>query len=178
MHSRFLTAAVISLAVTGLSVPQAMAASAAAPAVVGSQDVAFATMAHQGNLAEIAAGQDAQKNATTSCVKEVGAVLVRDHNKLDADLATLAKQEGITLPTAPTAEQRAALADVQSKAGSRAYDQAWLAVQQDAHTKTLGLIDQEIRQGQDPDVIQAARDARPVVAMHLDMVRGGTCNRM
>ncbi|MGW7264505.1 DUF4142 domain-containing protein [Streptomyces sp. NPDC054842] len=151
----------------------------AAPAAAGgasSQDHTFTRAAHQGNLAEIAAGHDAQKNATTACVKAVGATLVRDHGKLDSDLRMLAHKLGITLPGMPTAEQRQELAAVQAKAGTAAYDTAWLKTQDAAHTATLALIDSELKAGQNAEVKAAARAARPVVAMHLDMVRGGTCH--
>ncbi|OKJ94712.1 hypothetical protein AMK26_32180 [Streptomyces sp. CB03234] len=132
--------------------------------------------AHQGNLAEIAAGHDARKNATTSCVKHVGAVLVRDHSKLDADLKALASKLHVTLPASPSQEQKQELAAVQAKAGSPAYDAAWLTTQDAAHRKTLALIDEELKAGKNAEVKAAARSARPVVEMHLDMVRGGNCH--
>ncbi|MBT2444479.1 DUF4142 domain-containing protein [Streptomyces sp. ISL-36] len=147
----------------------------AAP-LLDSQDTAFTKAAHQGNLAEIAAGRDAQKNATTACVKQVAGVLVRDHSKLDGDVKMLADKLGVKLPASPTPEARKKLAAVQAKAGTAAYDKAWLADQDAAHTKTLAMIDEEISKGKNKEVVAAARAARPVVAAHLDMVRKGTCN--
>ncbi|MFD3870228.1 DUF4142 domain-containing protein [Streptomyces sp. NPDC058623] len=173
MRSRWMTTVVLAAALGGVGLSPV----AAAPAP-GSSDAEYVQMAHQGNLAEIIAGQDAQKNAKDTCVKDAGDTLVRDHTKLDADLSALAAKGKVTLPNAPTAEQQAALADVKAKAGSDAYDKAWLTAQEGAHTKTLALIDQQISQGKDADTIQAAQKARPIVAMHLDMVRGGTCHTM
>ncbi|MEU6184053.1 DUF4142 domain-containing protein [Streptomyces coeruleorubidus] len=170
MRRQLVSGAVMAVALFGISVPYAFAAE------VSAQDELFMTQAHQGNLAEIAAGQDAQKNATTSCVKNVGAVLVRDHSKLDADLKMLADKLNVTLPGSPSAEQKKELAAVQAKAGSPAYDAAWLTTQDAAHRKTLALIDQELKGGKNAEVKVAARSARPVVAMHLDMVRGGVCH--
>ncbi|MEW2412846.1 DUF4142 domain-containing protein [Streptomyces sp. NPDC046866] len=164
----------VAAAATAMTAMGAAAAPAAVPA--GDQDTAFVTAAHQGNLAEIAAGQDAQKNAMTSCVKDVGAKLVTDHQKLDADLKALAAKGGMALPSAPTAAQQQQLKDVQKKAGTAGYDSAWLALQETAHTQTLALIDHQIGSGSDMAVTAAAKKARPVVAMHLDMVRGGTCH--
>ncbi|MFJ8209787.1 DUF4142 domain-containing protein [Streptomyces sp. NPDC096033] len=66
----------------------------------------------------------------------------------------------------------------QGKAGTPGYDMAWLRAQADAHQATLKTIDDEIANGDDARVVAAAKDARPVVAMHLDMVRGGTCHVM
>jgi putative membrane protein len=171
MRRRLLTAAVV-MALSGISTPQAFAAE------VSAQDEMLVMRAHQGNLAEIAAGQDARKHATTDCVKRAGAVLVRDHSKLDADLRALAGALGVTLPGSPSAEQKKALAAVRAKAGGPAYDAAWLAAQDAAHRKTLALIDQELTAGTNAEVKAAARAARPVVAMHLDMVRGGVCHEV
>lgn len=95
--------------------------------------------AHQGNFAEIAAGHDVRKNATSACVKHVGAVLVRDHTKLDTDVKRLADKLDVTLPTSPSAEQNKELAAVQAKTGGPAYDAAWLTTQDAAHRKTLTL---------------------------------------
>ncbi|WP_411105242.1 DUF4142 domain-containing protein [Streptomyces sp. cmx-4-9] len=154
-----------------------VAAVTAAPAP-NTADARFVQMAHQSNLAEIAAGQDAQKNATTACVKQAGATLVSDHTKLDAELSALAKKGDVSLPGSPTREQQMTLADVRSKAGSADYDKAWLMAQDAGHTKTLALIDQQINHGKDTETTTAAKKARPVVAMHLEMVRGGTCHSM
>ncbi|QGV82798.1 DUF4142 domain-containing protein [Streptomyces ficellus] len=139
-------------------------------------DAAFLRASHQGNLTEIAAGKDARKNATTDCVKKVGEVLVRDHTKLDADTRALADDQGVDLPLAPTKEQQDTLADVMSKAGTEAYDHAWLKAQAAAHEKTLARIDNQVANGKNARVTAAAKAARPVVAMHLDMVRGGECH--
>ncbi|WP_240508892.1 DUF4142 domain-containing protein [Streptomyces agglomeratus] len=76
-------------------------------------------------------------------MKHVGAVLVRDHTKLDADVKTLAGRLNVTLPASPSAEQKKELAAVQAKDGSSAYDAAWLTTQDAAHRKTLALIDHE-----------------------------------
>ncbi|MFI9063691.1 DUF4142 domain-containing protein [Streptomyces sp. NPDC053429] len=140
-------------------------------------DAAFVKTVHQGNLAGIAAGSDAGRHATTACVKDVGAVLVRDHGTLDADLRTPAGRLDVDLPSSPTAAQQRSLAAVRAKAGTADYDARWLADQEAAHTRTLALIDTVLSSGGDSDVAAAARAARPVVAAHLELVRGGTCHQ-
>ncbi|MCS0635759.1 DUF4142 domain-containing protein [Streptomyces sp. LP05-1] len=139
------------------------------------QDRTFLAQSHQGNLAEIAAGKDAGRHATTACVKEVGRTLVRDHTKLDAAVRKVARETSTRLPGTPSAAQRKQLEAVRAKAGGPAYDTAWLKAQEKAHRQTLALIDQELRQGKNSAATAAARSARPVVAMHLDMVEGGVC---
>ncbi|MFF8829658.1 DUF4142 domain-containing protein [Streptomyces sp. NPDC015131] len=168
------------LALSGIAAGHAAPALASAPADGASTalatDAAFLRASHQGNLTEIAAGKDARKHATTDCVKQVGEVLVRDHTKLDADTRALADDQGVDLPMAPSKEQQQTLADLRAKAGGPAYDAAWLKAQAAAHEKTLARIDNQIARGENARVTAAAKAARPVVAMHLGMVRGGTCH--
>ncbi|MET9802814.1 DUF4142 domain-containing protein [Streptomyces sp. NPDC006368] len=171
---RWAATAFACLALSGIAVGAAGPAFADGNAALPT-DNAFLRASHQGNLAEIAAGKDAQKNATTACVKHVGGVLVRDHTKLDAATKSLADKLGVDLPVAPTPEQQETLANVMKKAGTSAYDAAWLDAQAAAHEKTLARIDHQVSHGRNAEVTAAAKAARPVVAMHLGMVRGGTC---
>ncbi|MFD9420993.1 hypothetical protein ACFWC9_41025 [Streptomyces goshikiensis] len=64
MHRKWLTTLVMTAALTGIGMPLAVAAP-------GSTDATYVRKAHQGNLAEIAAGQDAQTNGKDACVKDV-----------------------------------------------------------------------------------------------------------
>ena len=139
-------------------------------------DDTFLAAAHQGNLAEIAAGEDAQAHGTTECVEEAGEMLVDDHRRLDQDLRELAEKTGVDLPDEPTREQQKQLSSVQTRAGSVAYDEAWLSAQETAHRETLVLIDQKINSRGSPDVQEFAENARPVIAQHLEMVQGGECH--
>ncbi|MER7397645.1 DUF4142 domain-containing protein [Streptomyces sp. NPDC000151] len=164
--------AVLVMAVTGTVTTTAAAAAPATATATSSRptDGAFLRTVHQGNLAEIAAGRDAGTNATTRCVKRLGATLVRDHRRLDRDITALADKLHVRLPGSPSAEQRHALADVQAKKGTRAYDRAWLRMESSDHVKTLALIGRELRTGRNSEVKAAARKARPVVARHLAAV--------
>lgn len=172
MRRRYWGSAVVAAVLVGAAgVAPAIAESPA----LGARDAAFMRSVHQGNLAEIAAGRDAQRHAVSGCVRRVGRVLVRDHGRLDAQGAVLADELGLALPAGPTAEQRSDLMALQGDAGTRAYDRAWLRGQETAHEETLALIDAEIKNGRNPQVQAAAKDARPVVARHLEMVRGGRC---
>ncbi|MEV3993068.1 DUF4142 domain-containing protein [Streptomyces sp. NPDC049837] len=173
---RWAATAFTCLALTGIAAGPALATAPADGATTGHPtDAGFLRASHQGNLTEIAAGKDAQKNATTACVKNVAKVLVRDHTKLDADTRALADKQGVDLPVAPSKEQQDTLAAIMAKAGTKAYDTAWLNAQAAAHEKTLARIDNQIANGKNAEVTAAAKAARPVVAMHLDMVRGGEC---
>ncbi|QXE38869.1 DUF4142 domain-containing protein [Streptomyces sp. GMY02] len=167
-----MAAAAILVALTGISAIPAPSAFAAAPAETpAATDAPFLTTIHQANLAEIAAGEDAGKNARAACVKSVGARIVRDHRKLDAGVIALAAKLGVTLPAGLTTAQEEDLAAIQAKAGTHAYDPSWLADQATSHIQALALIDTEVKTGGNAEVRAAAAAARPVVATHLALIR-------
>ena len=153
---------VLVAAVAGL----ALAASPAS-AAPNEQDQQFLVGAHQGNLAEIAAGQAAVAQAATPGVKEMGQQLITDHQALDAQLTAVAQQLGVALPDAPTAEQQAALAEVQTKSGQD-FDTAWLYLQIQAHRQALALGEAELAGGAEQFVKDLAAAAAPVIQRHLD----------
>ncbi|GAA4593175.1 hypothetical protein GCM10023194_56820 [Planotetraspora phitsanulokensis] len=136
---------------------------------VNEQDRTFLLEAHQGNLAEIKAGQLAQKQATTEAVRGMGARLIRDHEALDDEVRRVADKVGVTLPDEPSNEQQAALEQVSDKKGAE-FDRAWTASQITGHRKTLAAVATELSNGSSEQVKQLARDAKPVVQEHLDLL--------
>jgi putative membrane protein len=166
-----LTLGVALAAALTLPAATAGAAPAAAPSA---QDRQWMVAAHQSNLTEIAAGKAAQQKATTAKVRNLGAMFIRDHTTLDAQVRAAAKSLGVRLPSTPNAQQRAALAAVAGKSGS-AFDAAWIAAQTTGHRQALAATDKEISSGSDATALKLARAARPVVATHYsELTSGGT----
>jgi putative membrane protein len=156
----------IGLAVTAGGLTGTSASAAAAPSA---QDRAFLVSAHQSNLTEIAAGQAAQRKATTEVVRHHGAIFTRDHTRLDASLRQVARRLTVPLPDSPSAEQQAILDSVSANADP-AFDRAWLASQLAGHREAKANGQKELAQGSDATVKQLARAAAPVVQMHLSML--------
>ncbi len=147
----------------------AMVTVLAAPASAepSEQDTSWMTAAHQSNLAEIAAGQAAQENATTETVRNLGAMFIEHHTALDEELTAVADELGVSLPDSPTEQQQAELDAVKAEEGEN-FDTAWIAQQIGAHQKSKAAGQQEIAQGQDPTVVGLAEAAAPVIQQHLD----------
>ena len=159
-------------AVGALAVSAAVLLTAApAAAAPSEQDQAWMVAAHQSNLAEIAAGTAAQENAVSEDVREMAAMLIADHQALDADLTAAAQQFGVQLPGEPSAEQQATLQQVLTNQGE-AFDAAWIAAQIDGHRASLAAGQQEIASGSDPAAVALAQAAAPVVQGHLDHLLG------
>jgi putative membrane protein len=142
-------------------------AAAPASAAPSQQDTTWMVSAHQGNLAEIAAGKAAQQKGASEGVRSMGAELVNDHTALDKELTAAAQQLGVDLPQAPSQEQQTTLDQVMSQQGA-AFDTAWISAQLAAHQTTKAEGQKEISQGQDPTVVNLAETAAPVIQRHLD----------
>lgn len=152
---------VVTTAVIGAFLAPATAASAAP----SDQDTTYLRAAHQSNLAEIAGGTIAQQKAEDQQVKDLGARFVADHTKLDTALKQTASALGVTLPSAPNAEQQALAARYRA-ASDEQFDALFIATQMDAHMKAMRLGETEIADGTDAEAKKAAQNAAPVIASH------------
>ena len=153
------------LVITTVVIGAFLAPAAAASAAPSGQDTTYLRAAHQSNLAEIAGGKIAQQKGENQQVKDLGARFVADHTKLDTALKQTASALGVTLPSAPNAEQRA-LAARYGAASAEQFDALFIATQMDAHMKAMSLGETEIADGTDAQAKKAAQNAAPVVASH------------
>lgn len=158
----------IMLAVT-VSVTSPAAAGALTRVEPNEQDRTFLHQAHQGNLAEIQAGEAAQDKGAGETVRKLGAKLIKDHTKLDRDLRRVAEQAQVDLPSEPSAAQRRQLQQVAARSGAE-FDRAWLASQIAGHRQALADGATELRDGSSPEVKKLATDAKPIVQHHLDLL--------
>jgi putative membrane protein len=160
-----MTTAMAALAVALLAQP--------ASAIVIREDVQFLQQAHQGNLAEISAGQLATVSGNSQTVKDVGATMVADHTTLDTAVTQLAARLGVSLPASPNPEQQAVATRLRQNKGA-AFDSLFVATQLDAHTTALADAQTEMSRGGDPNVIAAARSSAPVIEKHIQMLRAAS----
>ncbi|NKY87388.1 DUF4142 domain-containing protein [Nocardia veterana] len=160
------------------------AAVASSPTAIGSaqpppptaQDSDFLVAAHQGNLTELASGAHAAVLGSCQPVRDIGAMLVADHARLEAMGGAVAVTNGIALPLTPTPDQSRQLTETGMKSG-RDYDLAWLRMQEGFHTDTLQAATRELGEGSAPQVTAVAQAATPVVEHHLALIRDamGVC---
>jgi putative membrane protein len=157
----------VACAAVALTAGGALTASAGGTAL-NAQDKAYLIGAHQTNLAEIATGKLAESKSDSGEIKDLGAMLVADHTKLDTNLRKVAAAANVSLPTAPNAEQRALGAKL-AAASANEFDPLFVSGQLTGHTKAMALGKQELSAGSDPAVKKDARAAAPVIAKHHDM---------
>ena len=137
------------------------------------QDQTFIDHAATSNVAEINAGQMAANKAASAPVKQLGETMVADHTKANDQLAQIAQQEGISLPTQPTAQQRAEAQKLMALNGTQ-FDQAFAQNEVQDHEKAIAEFRTEAKSGHDPALKSFAEQTIPVLQKHLRMAQGAS----
>ena len=71
------------------------------------QDKAFMETLSHGNVAEVAAGKLALQKSSDKDVRAVAQTIISEHSKNEEMLLALGKKLNVSLPTTPTAKQKA-----------------------------------------------------------------------
>ncbi len=116
-----------------------------------SSDETFLKKAADGGMAEVQLGQLAQKNASNDQVKQFGQRMVTDHSKMNEDVKNLASTKGITLPSAPSAKNKAAYNRLAGKTGAE-FDKEYITMMIRDHKEDIAEFQKEADSGTDPDV--------------------------
>jgi putative membrane protein len=148
--------------------PQPLSSGTTGPAAgtPSDQDISFVQFAAQSGLAEVQEGQLAIANTSNLAVREFGRWMVTDHTAVNANLQTVAQQEGITVPTVPTDAQQGEILQLQSLSPS-AFAATYVNNQLDDHVNTLMQFIKEATTGQDPAIKAFAQNTVPALAEHL-----------
>ncbi|MEU4575707.1 MULTISPECIES: DUF4142 domain-containing protein [Nonomuraea] len=150
--------------------PSPTATGTASPGALSDQDRIWMKKIHQGNLAEIQAGELAADKATGAKVKEVGELLVKDHTALDEQLTAAAGKLGVKLPSSATSTQKKVIQALESAAKAD-FDEEFLAAMRAEHRKAVAETQVELKKGSSPEVKAMAEDALPKLQHHLDMIK-------
>jgi putative membrane protein len=135
---------------------------------IGAADRTFAHDAAVGGMAEVALGKLAATKGTTEDVKNFGQRMVTDHTKADDQLASIARQEGITLPTALDRQHQAAYDRLDKESGAT-FDRMYIDGAVTDHQKTIALFQREAKSGDNAPLKQFAATTLPVFQHHLQM---------
>ncbi len=137
------------------------------PSNVNAQDLAFLQAAEMSNLTEVAEGKLALQNSTNIETREFARWMIGDHTAQLATLATVAQQLGVTLPTAPDAEQQAEINQLATLKGS-AFDQAYGPPAVADHAQTIAAFQQEVATGANPALVALAHQSLPILNAHYE----------
>ena len=148
---------------------------AASTAKVSAADKKFVMKAASAGMAEVQAAQLAQQKSTDSNVKDFAAKMITDHTANNSQLATLAGQKGLTVPTALDDKDQSEI-DKLGKLDGKKFDKMYMKGQVKDHQAMLTLLQKEAKSGKDADLKSFAEQTIPVVQSHLDMAKTGKVN--
>lgn len=127
---------------------------------------AFLASAYRDGLAEIQVSQLAVQKASNDEVRRFAQRMIDDHTQANNQIAALAQQKGITLPSAPSPEQQA-VADDLSRLRGVDFDKAYMDENVVMHVKDVRLAQQQADRGRDQQIADFARQVSPALASHL-----------
>lgn len=139
-------------------------------ATLGANTVAgFVPAMAMSDMYELEAAKIATAKSSNARVKELAAMITKDHTASTAKLKTLAPTEapGVALPTALD-ERRQGLLDNLNAATPADFDRVWLTQQVAAHNEALTLLNGFKDHTETPGLAGLAGEVIPKVTMHRD----------
>jgi putative membrane protein len=126
----------------------------------------FLQKAAERHQAEVALGQLALQKASSDRVKQYGARMIQDHQKVIEDVQKLIKKEGeLSMPHQQIQRKL-------SQLSGNDFDKAFMSFMVQDHEKDLGELKQRAPTLTDPRVEHWTADALRIVKDHLDEAQG------
>jgi putative membrane protein len=129
----------------------------------------FMTEAIQGNLAEVAMGQLAQKKGQSEGVRSFGQQLAKDHSDANQKATAVASGVGVTPPTEPSRKQKADYENM-SKVADAKFDRAFSQAMVKDHNKDIKAYEKAARL-RDTEAANYASQALPTLKQHLNAAK-------
>jgi putative membrane protein len=125
----------------------------------------FMTKAIQGNLAEVAMGQLAQKQGESDAVRSFGQKLVADHSAANQKATSVASGTGVTPPTEPSKKHQSDAAKMAKMSGAE-FDRAFARHMVADHKMEIAAHKRAAKMKNDA-VAAYATESLPVLEQHL-----------
>ncbi|MGH8427290.1 MAG: DUF4142 domain-containing protein [Gammaproteobacteria bacterium] len=162
-HSRFSMFLAAALLLTGVP----MMASAASMNKSSAQE--FVTKAAATNMLEIKLGKLALQNSTNSDVQQFAHRMITDHSKLQGQLASAAKSENLTVPSALPVKLMTQYEQMSKLSGAK-FDKAYADFNVKGHEQAVALYKAEAEKS-DGMVSQFAKQGLPIIQEHLVLAK-------
>lgn len=130
----------------------------------------FMKEAARDSAAEIKLARLALDRSSNSAVREFAQRMIDDHTKANRQLMHLARDKGITLSTAPTAEENATYDRLASLHGA-AFDRAYARMMVQDHEKAVHMFQALANNGRNSDLRTWAGDTQLTLRTHLTLAR-------
>ena len=131
----------------------------------GAADSRFIMHVAQDGMAEVELGKMANERASSQTVKEFAQRMATDHGKANQELAQLAQQKGITMPTGIDGKHKK-LMDRLAKLSGADFDRAYMREMTRDHDKDVKAFQREAKQAKDADVRAWVEKTLPTLQEH------------
>jgi len=126
----------------------------------------FVKKAAEGGIAEVELGKLATEKAATPEVRQFGQRMIDDHSKANDQLKQVAENQGIPLPTQPSAAEKAEKEKLSKLSGPQ-FDKAYMSAMLKDHKEDIAEFRHESRSGKDAAVKDFAQQTLPTLESHL-----------
>lgn len=113
---------------------------------------------------EVELGQIAAELAKSPEVKDFGAMMVRDHTRLNMELESLAVIKKYTLPTVYPNRMKRRISDMK-KLNGKAFEKRYMSMMVEDHLKFHALFEAGLKD-EDPQIRDFAKKALPLIKKH------------
>lgn len=137
---------------------------------VSRQDRKFVEKAAEGGMAEVQISQLAAQRAQDAAVRDYANRMVSDHTPANQRLMTIAATAGITPPDKLDFMHRHSMKKL-GKADAKDFDMDYIEAQVKDHEKMVELMEDEIKDGENPELKQYATDMLPRIREHHQMAQ-------
>lgn len=138
-----------------------------APMPIDDGDAKFAVKAADGGLMEVELGNLAQQKATNQRVKDFGAMMVRDHSKVNDNLRSMATARNISIPATMGEDKMKMVNDLREKNGAD-FDREYIDHMVSDHKDDVSLFEDMANNGKDEGLRSFASTTLPILRAHLD----------
>lgn len=132
-------------------------------------DAGFIVLAASISTDEISLGALAQKKGQDRRIKNLGSIMVIDHNKLQAEIKELAKAKNVTLAKRLGSNERK-LIGVLSRRNGKDFDKAYLKSMNADHQDDVKLFEKILKKSFDPEIKALANKNLSMLHAHLDAI--------
>jgi putative membrane protein len=136
---------------------------------VDESTASFMTTVADVSMSEVKFGELAQSKSTNPRVKSFAEMMVRDHNKANDELKSLAGRKNVTLPANISDDHQKKLDDLQKKTG-KDFDRAYMDMMVDGHQSAVNDFEKQ-KDNKDADVKDWVNKTLPTLQMHLDSAK-------
>ena len=133
-------------------------------------DADFSVEAANGNMTEIQLAGLAKTKAVNKRVRDFAAMMLEDHNKINAELKRIATAKNITLPEALSDETKNEIERL-SKKEKTEFDRAYMNMMVKDHKNDVAEFKRMAKDSKDPALRAFVKETLPILQKHLDSAR-------